>query len=281
MCEINVVECRDLKKVAVLLSVYQKDNAMYLKSSLDSILDQTYSDIFIFIGVDGPLEEALEKCLSQYSSKSNIRIYNYEKNRGLAAVLNDLLRVSLDEEFEYIVRMDADDISMVTRIEKQVAFMELSPEIDCLGTWAIEIDAEGNEYFRKNMPVTHKECLELFKKRDCVIHPTVMFRRSYIEKAGFYPEDTYFGEDTMMWAQGFIRGCHFANIPEYLLKFRLDENFFQRRRGWKHAKSILNLRRRVNRMLDFGFKEDCYAVFYAIIKMMPTRILSIIYQKMR
>ena len=66
------------------------------------------------------------------------------------------------------------------------------------------------------MPITHEECLELFKKRDCMIHPTVMFRRSYFEKAGLYPEDTYFGEDTMMWAKGFKSGCKFANVPEYL-----------------------------------------------------------------
>lgn len=64
-----------------------------------------------------------------------------------------------------------------------------------------------------------------------MIHPTVMFRRSYFEKAGLYPEDTYFGEDTMMWAKGFKSGCKFANVPEYLFKFRLDSNFFERRRG--------------------------------------------------
>lgn len=73
----------------------------------------------------------------------------------------------------------------------------------------------------EKMPITHEECLELFKKRDCMIHPTVMFRRSYFEKAGLYPEDTYFGEDTMMWAKGFKSGCKFANVPEYLFKFRL------------------------------------------------------------
>lgn len=59
-----------------------------------------------------------------------------------------------------------------------------------------------------------------------MIHPTVMFRRSYFEKAGLYPEDTYFGEDTKMWAKGFKAECKFANLPEYLLKFRLDSDFF-------------------------------------------------------
>ena len=145
----------------------------------------------------------------------------------------------------------------------------------------IEIKADGEEYFKKQMPVTHEECLEFFKKRDCMIHPTVMFRRNYFDKVKFYPEDTYFGEDTMMWAEGFAAGCRFANLPEYLLKFRLDENFFERRRGWKHATSIISLRRRVNKLLGFGFKEDCYAYMYGLAKLMPKSILNIIYKVAR
>lgn len=82
------------------------------------------------------------------------------------------------------------------------------------------------------------------------------FRRSYIEKSGLYSLDTYFGEDTMMWAQGFVAGCVFANVPEYLFRFRLDDNFFKRRRGWKHAKGIFTLRHKVNKMLHYGVMAD-------------------------
>lgn len=114
-----------------------------------------------------------------------------------------------------------------------------------------------------------------------MIHPTVMFRRSYFEKAGLYPEDTYFGEDTMMWAKGFRAGCRFANLPDHLFKFRLDENFFQRRRGWKHARSIFTLRCRVNRMLGFGIEANCYVLLYAVAKMMPISVLNWLYKKIR
>ena len=114
-----------------------------------------------------------------------------------------------------------------------------------------------------------------------MIHPTVMFRRSYIEKAGLYSLDTYFGEDTMMWAQGFKAGCRFANVPEYLFKFRLDDHFFERRRGWKHAKGIFTLRHRVNKMLNYGFMADFWALAYAGAKMMPKFILNFIYKTAR
>ena len=118
-------------------------------------------------------------------------------------------------------------------------------------------------------------------KRDCMIHPTVMFRRTYIEKAGHYSLDTYFGEDTMMWANGFANGCIFANVPEFLFQFRLDDNFFERRRGWKHAYNIFLLRHKVNKMLHYGLLADVWALAYAFAKMMPKSILNIIYKRAR
>jgi hypothetical protein len=177
--------------------------------------------------------------------------------------------------------MDADDISLPHRFQKQVDFLQEHSDIDCVGTWAIEITANGDEYFLKKMPETNEQCFNFFKKRDCLIHPTVMFRNKYFEKAGLYPTDTYFGEDTIMWAQGFKAGLKFANIQEYLFRFRVDEYFFNRRRGWKYAKSILSLRHRVNKMLNFGYEANMYALLYALAKLMPTSILDIIYKTIR
>lgn len=85
----------------------------------------------------------------------------------------------------------------------------------------------------------------------------------------------------MMWAQGFAAGCKMGNVPEYLFRFRLDDNFFDRRRGWKYAKGIWQLRHRVNKMLGFGIVEDAWAIAYAIAKMMPIRILNYLYKNMR
>lgn len=271
--------CTDLH-LAVVLSIYKNDELNFVISSIVSLLRQTYLVFDLYLMYDGEIQSDVELYLSSLKLP-NLYILKHEKNKGLAVSLNELLNIVLTKEYEYIARMDADDISMPERFAKQIAFMDSHPDVDCLGTWAIEIDNEGKEYFRKKMPTTHEECLELFKKRDCMIHPTVMFRRSYFEKAGLYPEDTYFGEDTMMWAKGFKSGCKFANVPEYLFKFRLDLNFFERRRGWKHAKSIYTLRRRVNRMLGFGWKEDCYALLYAMAKLMPKSVLDIIYKTVR
>lgn len=268
------------KRIAVIMSTYRNDVLDYVKLSVESILNQTYKDFDLYIQYDGPVREEVNKYLSALTDE-RVKIQRRDENKGLAQSLNDLLNIVMPLGYQYIARMDADDISEPERFEKQLAYFESHKDIECLGTWAIEITSDGEEYFRKQMPESYEGCFELFRKRDCMIHPTVMFRRSYLEKAGMYDLDTFFGEDTMMWAQGFKAGCKMGNVPEYLLRFRLDDNFFDRRRGWKYAKGIWQLRHRVNKMLGFGLKEDAYAIAYAVAKMMPKAILNIIYQKGR
>lgn len=262
------------------MSLYRSDILPYVSLAVQSILNQTYGEFDFYIQYDGYVQREVDEYLSGIKD-ARVRIYRRDKNKGLAQSLNDLLAVVMPLEYTFIARMDADDISMPDRFEKQIAYMEAHPETQCLGTWAIEINSDGSEYYRKQMPETHEGCWQQFMIRDCMIHPTVMFRRSYIEKAGLYSLETYFGEDTMMWAQGFTAGCKFANVPEYLFKFRLNDDFFNRRRGWKHAKGILTLRWKVNKMLHYPLKAYLYAIAYAVAKMMPTKVLSIIYKTVR
>lgn len=269
-----------MKTLAVIMSLYKSDSLDYVTLAVNSILNQTYKDFDYYIQYDGYVKEDVDAFLSGLDD-NRIRIYRRNENKGLAQSLNDLLKVVMPVRYEYIARMDADDISLPERFEKQIAYMDSHIDCEALGTWAIEINSDGSEYYRKQMPETHEGCWKQFMIRDCMIHPTVMFRRSYIEKAGLYSLDTYFGEDTMMWAQGFAAGCKFANVPEYLFKFRLNDDFFNRRRGWKHAKGILTLRWKVNKMLHYPVKSYLYAIAYAGAKMMPKGILNLIYKTAR
>jgi len=269
-----------MMKLAVIMSLYKNDTLGFVKLAVESIISQTYSQFDFFIQYDGLIPKDVDDYLSGLKDE-RIHINRRDENKGLAYSLNELLRIVMPKNYDFIARMDADDISMPERFEKQIAYMEAHHETECLGTWAIEIKSDGSEYYRKQMPETHDGCRKQFMIRDCMIHPTVMFRKSYIEKAGLYSLDTYFGEDTMMWAQGFAAGCKFANVPEYLFKFRLHDDFFNRRRGWKHAKGILMLRWKVNKMLHYPMKAYLYAIAYAGAKMMPTSILNMIYKTAR
>lgn len=262
------------------MSLYKNDTLEFVKLAVESILNQTYSQFDFYIQYDGCIPKDVDEYLSGLLDE-RIHISRRNENKGLAYSLNELLSIVMVKGYGYFARMDADDISLPERFEKQIAYMEVHRDCEALGTWAIEINSDGSEYYRKQMPETHEGCWKQFMIRDCMIHPTVMFRRSYIEKAGKYSIDTYFGEDTMMWCQGFANGCRFANLPEFLFKFRLNDDFFNRRRGWKHAKGILTLRWKVNKMLRYPAKAYIYAIAYACAKMTPTPILNYIYRKAR
>lgn len=267
-------------QTSVIMSLYKNDRLRNVQEAVESIFAQTYTDWDFYIQYDGSIQEDVDAYLSAIEDP-RLHIYSREENKGLAQSLNDLLQIVLPLSYSFIARMDADDICAPERFEKQVRYMTEHPEIECLGTAAIEIRSDNSEYYRKQMPCTHEQCYALFRKRDCMIHPTVMFRPSFFEKAGLYALDTYFGEDTMLWAQGFTAGCRFANLPEMLYYFRIDENFFERRRGWKHAWAIFRLRHRVNKMVGYGLVADGWAIAYAVVKMMPTGILNLLYKTAR
>ena len=89
-------------------------------------------------------------------------------------------------------------------------------------------------------PLTHEECRKFFRYRDPLAHPAVMFRPTYFEKVpnGYRPEYRK-NQDTMLWYDGFLNGCVFANLPDVVLNFRVIDDFYNRRNGWKRAKQML------------------------------------------
>lgn len=269
-----------MKRLAVIMSIYKNNNLLFLKEAVDSILSQTYTLFDFYIIADGILPDELYEYLENLND-SRVILIKRNENKGLDYSLNELITKVLALNYVYVARMDGDDISLPNRFEKQVNFLDLNPEVDVVGTYAIEIDAEGNEFFKKKMPISHQECRDFFIARDCLIHPTVMFRKSYFEKAGLYPLDTFFAGDTRMWQEGFKNNCIFSNLPEYLFYFRLDSNFFNRRKGWSYAKGMYNLRVQITKDLNYGILGYLYAILYSAAIMMPKFLLNIIYKRAR
>ena len=264
--------------VSIIASVYDGVKAKYLEKALLSIASQSYSNIELILVLDGVKRNDLLSIIKQYQSKIKMKIIKQFQRCGLAKAMNIGLKYV---EGEFICRMDMDDISHPLRIEKQVEFLTKHPNIDVVGAWAIEIDENDVEVFRKRMPISHEECYKFFVKRDPLIHPTAMFRKNFFKKAGLYPEDTYLAEDTMLWANAFAAGCKFANIPEYLYYFRIDKDFYKRRRGLKAAWDIFRCRIKVNKKLKYPLISYIYALLYGLIRLTPSFMLALAYKKFR
>ncbi|BDD06974.1 glycosyltransferase [Aureibacter tunicatorum] len=262
------------------MSIYKGDSLPYIKESIKSVLHQTFSSFDFLIKIDGFISTEVNDYLNSIDDK-RVNLFFRNENKGLAHSLNELIEYGLKKDYQFFIRMDADDISLPERFQKQIEFMESNLDIDCCGTWLKEIDEFENEFFEKKMPVTSDECKAFFKKRNCMNHPTVVIRRTFFEKAGLYPTNTILAEDMMLWTKGHELGLKFYNIPEYLILFRVTDSFYVRRRGVKYAYSILKNRIEINKRLGFGFDADIYAILNFVVKSMPPFIIKYLYKTAR
>jgi hypothetical protein len=112
-------------------------------------------------------------------------------------------------------------------------------------------------------------------------HPSVMYRRELIEKAGFYPTDTILMEDNVLWGRALKAWLMFGNIPEYLLKFRRDKNFYKRRSGIRYGWNFIKTKFKIIRTLCFPLYSYLFTFLIGSIKMMPQFFLRYIYRVAR
>lgn len=267
-------------KVGVLLPVYKKDKVNYLQQAVDSILQQTYQNIIVYIGVDGPIGKELQTCLSGYQQLESVKVYYFPENRGLAALLNDLLKSCLDDDIKYIARMDADDISLPDRIEKQIHYLWINSHVDVVGGAIEEIDERSVKNGKRvQYPLRHEDCRKFFRYRDPLAHPAVMFRKSFFDKVVGYRNEYRKNQDTMLWYDGFRNGCIFANIEDTVLHFRVTDDFYKNRRnGWKRAKKMLADRFMINKGLDYDISAYLFSCMMFIMTLTPAFIKKFLYR---
>lgn len=272
-------------KIAVILPVYKKDKVEYLNKAIESIVFQTYKDYHIYVGVDGPVGDDIKGYLGLIENQSKASVVWFKENRGLACVLNDLLDICFKEGYEYIARMDADDISMTDRFEKQMTYLEKHPKIDVVGGAIKEIDEEGNNRNKIIIyPEGPKECRSFFSKRNPHAHPAVLFRKSFFDKLNgkkYRPEYRQ-NQDTMLWYDGMMAGTQHANIPDVVLNFRMTNAMFKKRRnGWAFAKKQFTDRLMINKGLGYGWKADVYGFAMFCMLVSPVWIKKLAYRLFR
>jgi glycosyltransferase involved in cell wall biosynthesis len=268
-------------KIALIMSVYKNDKLDYLKESLESLYNQTCKEFDIFIQCDGSLPYNLEKYLDSELEKSKIfYLKKREENRGLAFSLNELLDKVLQAEYDFVARMDADDISVSIRIEQQYIFMKDNPNIDVCGAFIEEFNTDTKEKQIISYPEKSNEILFNMKKRNSIAHVTTFFRKSFFEKVGKYDEEKL-NEDFDLWIRGFKEDCHFYNLQYVLVRVRTSQDFFNRRRNLKRAIEVMYLKIDVTKTFSLGFLGYIYAIAHFMLFMSPGWVKSFIYKHLR
>ena len=226
---------------SVLLSLYYKENPLFLRQSLDSIFNQTLLPDEVVLVEDGPLTEALYAVVEEYIRKYPVlNVVPLPENVGLGRALNEGLKHC---SHELVARMDTDDIAMPDRFEKQIGYMETHPECDLLGGQITEfIDRETNIVCARKVPCTHEKILMWLKGRSPFNHMSVTMLRSRVIACGNYL-DWHFNEDYYLWIRMALGGCRFANLPDTLVNVRVGKEMYWRRGGWQYFKSTSALQK--------------------------------------
>jgi glycosyltransferase involved in cell wall biosynthesis len=269
--------------ITVLISAYincKKDN---IEKALNSVFyEQVLKPDEIVLVLDGPVNDDLYEFVLLFQKKVDcqMKIHYIQQSKGFGNALNEGLKLCTGE---FVARMDSDDICLPNRFKDQIYYFLKNPLVDVLGTWILEID-DKDEITRKivKYPETHEQCLSMFMSRDPLAHPSVMFRKSFFNKAGKYPINTPLFEDGLLWYQGFMNGCIFANVPKVCLKFRRTNDFYSKRGNIKALSNLLKHRILIiNPNLGYGLRGDFYALLYFLMQLMPAFFRKIIYDKFR
>ena len=226
-------------KFSVIMSIYKSDVPELVRIALDSIINQTRVPDEIVIVGDGPVPEELEKVVKDYISdspnekKTDVRYLPQEKNRGLG----EALRIAVENaKYDYLARMDSDDISLPDRFEKQMRCFEEDEELSLVGGMITEfVNTPDHVVNKRILPLEDVEIKRFMRSRCGVNHVTVIFKKADLLRAGNYRSD-YRQEDYYLWARMMKTGCKFKNIPDVVVNVRSGYDQFARRSGWSYYK---------------------------------------------
>ncbi len=203
--------------ISVVMSVYNSEK--YLSESIESVLNQTCANFEFIIINDGSTDSSLHIIQNYMQDDERIVLVNQE-NKGLPFSLNEGIEKA---KGKYIARMDADDISLPTRFEEQIKFMEKNLEIGICGTWA-EVFGEKKKSRILKHPITHDEMKAKLLYTVCFAHPTVFMRKRVLDENKLrYNLDYLNAQDYELWSK-ISEVTVMGNIPKVLLRYRLNEN---------------------------------------------------------
>lgn len=222
------------------MTVYTKDNPDYFALSLDSMINQTCKPDEIVIVKDGPIRKQLQDIIDSRKNRQ-VKIIQLQLpvNKGLGLALNEGIKICKNE---LIARMDADDYSMPNRCELQLKAFEKYPDLDIIGCPVDEfVDDIDSVVGCRNVPYTNDEIYAFAQKRDPFNHPTVMYKKAAVLKAGMY-SDYRKNQDTDLWIKMLSNGAQCMNLKEHVFRFRFDSGTYKKRKSWVNTKILLEIR---------------------------------------
>ena len=228
---------------SVIMSVYKNDKLEFVGVALDSMLvKQNVKPTEIVLVEDGPVSDELNALLDSYAIKypDIFNIIKLTENKGLG----NALKLGVENaKYEYVARMDSDDICVPERFGKQLYYMSTHSDVDIVGGQMTEfIDYPENIVSTREVPLDNEAIYKYMKSRCALNHVTVMFKKESIVNAGNY-QDWFWNEDYFLWIRLMMSKCKFANLPDVLVNVRSGTDQYARRGGRKYYESEKNIKK--------------------------------------
>ncbi|ENU15167.1 hypothetical protein F995_03080 [Acinetobacter sp. CIP A162] len=263
---------------SVLMSLYYKEKKDFLDSSLVSIWStQILKPNEIVIVLDGPVDYELQECIATWQNKieSVLKIVPLQKNIGLGKALNEGLKHC---SYEWVFRMDTDDICTPDRFQKQVDFIMSNPDTVLFGGQVLEFDQNPDDSaVIKTVPTTHEDIKKFAKNRCPFNRMTVAYKKSVIMKLGGY-QHHLFMEDYNLWLRIIGAGYEVANLEDVVLYARVGNGMHARRKGYEYVKSekqLLNLKKELK--IQNPIHANILFLIRSAFRLMPSSLLGKIY----
>ena len=242
-----------IPKVSVLMPNYNCEK--YLSESIESILNQTFTD-FEFIIIDDCSTDWSWDIIQNYAKKDKrIVALRNDENLKICKTLNKGLEIA---RWEYIARMDSDDIAMDTWLENIYKKISQNSKIGICWGNILLINSNGKIVKEKKFPETDKDAKNAIWLRNPFSHPSVIFRKSCYEEFGWYDDNFLYAEDLELWIR-YGQKYEFYNIQKNLIKYRI---FWGNTTLQKQKQMIKNTLLARGKAKKLGYKMNLKARFY-------------------
>ncbi|EGD8069738.1 amylovoran biosynthesis protein AmsE [Escherichia coli] len=265
-----------MMKFSVLMSLYDKEQPEFLNDCLTSLARQSVMPTEIVIVYDGYVNNALKKVVNSYLSILPIKILQLPNNIGLGLALNQGLKYCA---YDYVARMDTDDICVDNRFERQVAHIIQHPELSICGGGISEYDLTLTHFWgNRDVPKCHSEIKKYITMRNPFNHMTVMFKKNDVLSVGGYVHHDLM-EDYNLWIRMLSKGFKASNLDGILVHARTGNAMLCRRKGWRYIKSEFYL---AKVKIEYNIQSVPYAYFIMVARvvprLLPTKFLSLFYR---
>lgn len=261
--------------ISVIMGLYNCSNTLI--DALDSIANQTYKDWELIMCDDGSNDQSYEiaKIYMREHPEYRIKLIRHKNNKGLNRTLNDCLK---EASGEYIGRMDADDISLPNRFEKEMEEFQKDPNLSVVGCTMIHFDENGDW----GKATCSKEYPE---KKDLVYgtihsHATCLIKKEAMKAVKGYSvgKKLLRVEDWHLWIKIYSSGRYGKNINEPLYKMR-DNKMATKRRKFKFRLNEAYVSRLAVKKFNLPKRMYLYSLKFIIVGMLPMPIYNYLHRK--